>query len=56
MEGSSSAKATFGPGNAFGAEITVQRVDGRVEDEVAVRTRFQVALDLDLNGRGESPL
>jgi len=56
MEGSSSAKTTFGPGNAFGAEITVQRVDGRVEDEVAVRTRFQVALDLDLNGRGESPL
>ena len=53
---SSSAKAGFGSRDTFGAEITVQRVDGRVENEVAVRARFQVTLDFDLNGRGESSL
>jgi len=43
-------------GHAFGAEITVEGVDGCVQNEVAVRAGFQVALDFDLNGRGESPL
>ena len=51
-----SARTGFGAGNALGAEIPIQRIDSRVQNEVAVGAGFQVALDLALDGRGEATL
>jgi len=56
MKESGSAKVRLTSGHAFGVEITIECVDGCVQNEVAVRAGFQVAPDLDLNGRGEPPL
>jgi hypothetical protein len=55
-ESSGGARTGFGPGNAFRAEIAVQGVDGRIKNQVAVGTTFQMALDLDFDGLGEPPL
>jgi hypothetical protein len=46
----------LGSGDTFSTEITLQRVDGCVQHEVAVGAAFQVALDLDFDGLGEPSL
>jgi hypothetical protein len=53
---SGSAKAYLGSGGALSAEIPLQRVDGRVKNQMAVGTSFQMALDLAFDGRRKSAL
>ena len=53
---SGSAKAHLSSGSAFGAEIPLQRVDGRVQNQMAIGTGFQMALDLTFDGRRKSAL
>jgi len=55
-ESSGGARTGFSPGNALGAEIAVQGVHGRVQNQVAIGASFQMALDLDFDGLGEPPL
>jgi hypothetical protein len=50
------ARTGFGSDNAFRTEIAVQRVNGRIQNQVAVGTSLQMALDLDFDGLGEPPL
>jgi hypothetical protein len=56
VENLGGARTGFGPGNALRAEIAVQRVNGRVKNQVAVGTSFEMALDFDFDGLGEPPL
>jgi len=53
---SGSAKAYLGSGGALSAEIPLQCVDGRVQNQMAIGTSLQMALDLAFDGRRESPL
>jgi len=50
------ANTGFGPGSALGAEIPVQRVDGRIQNQMAVGAGFEMAFDLVFDGCGEPPL
>jgi hypothetical protein len=52
--GLGSAGSGFSSGDALGAKIPIQCVDCRVQNEVAVRTVFQVALDLSFDGSREA--
>jgi hypothetical protein len=53
---SGGARARFGPGGALGAKISVQRIDGCVQNQVAIGAGFQMEFDLAFDGRGEPPL
>jgi hypothetical protein len=52
----SGARTGLGTGSAFGAEIPVECVDGRVQNQVAVGAGFQMALNLAFNGLREATL
>ena len=56
MEKLGGARARFGTSGTLRAEIPVQRVDGRVQNQVAVGAAFQMALDLAFNGGREPSL
>ena len=53
---SSGANARPGFGSSFRAEVSVKRVDGRVQNQMAVGARCQMPLDLAFDRRGESTL
>ena len=53
---SGGANTGSGPGSALGAEISVQRVDGRIQNQMAVGAGFEMAFDLVFDGCGEPPL
>jgi hypothetical protein len=49
---SSGREGSFSSGGALRAEIPIKRVDGGVQNQVAIRASFQMPLDLSLYGRG----
>ena len=53
---SGGANTGLGPGSPLGAEISVQGVDGRIQNQVAVGAGFEMAFDLVFDGCGEPPL
>jgi hypothetical protein len=53
---SSGAGTRLGPGSALSAEIPIQRVDSRVQNQVTIGAIFEMTLDLAFDRRGESPL
>src|SRR5436853_7890338 len=53
---SGGARTRFGTGRALGVELAVQRVDGCVQNQVAIRASGQMVLYLVFDVRGESTL
>jgi hypothetical protein len=48
---SSGPKSSFSSGGALGTEIAVERVDGGIQDQVAIGASFQVTFDLPFDRR-----